>query len=770
MKTIRWFHVIGLLIFTNLTSWVLAAAPANNNFTNRISLGGSLVSTAGSNVEATKEFGEPDHAGNIGGKSVWWYWTADFDGLATIDTTGSGFDTVLAVYTGYPVDSLTLVAANDDNDTNVTSRVTFHAVAGYTYVIAVDGFNDGQAAASGAISLNVKLVPTNDNFKKRFALVGTSVSTTGTNQNATKETGEPNHAGYTGGHSVWWRWTAPYTGQARVDTIGSNFDTLLAVYTGTAVNSLVLVASDDQSGGNNTSLLTFNCTQGTTYQIAVDGWNGQVGNVVLHFPPVITNQPAPTGVTAGATAPFDFAITGSNLTFQWQESRNGQFGSYFNLLESYPYSGVYSLNLLVDTILTMNNYWYRCRISFQGGEVFTDAAQLTVNAPLITNQPQSTGVTAGATAPFDFQVNSSDINMQWQESRNGSGGTYNNLTNAFPYSGVTSLNLSVITDQTMTNYWYRCLVSFPGGQVFTDAVQLTVNARSPVYRGDFNGDSKSDILWSNTSNGDRYMWFMNGGTVATNLYFNNLPPAWVATTGDFNGDGKADLLWSNTSNGDRYMWLMNGGTITTNKFLGNIPTSWIVATADFNGDGKADLLWSNTSNGDRYMWLMNGGTISANSYLGNFAPAWTVAVGDCNGDGKSDLLWSNTVNGDRYLWFMNGATITTNKFLGTIPPAWTVITGDFNGDGMADLFWSSTANGDRYLWLMNGGTVTTNKYLGNIPTTWSVATGDFNGDGKSDLVWSSTANGDRYLWLMNGSTISSNLFLGTIATQWQIAK
>jgi hypothetical protein len=40
---------------------------------------------------------EPDHDGNPGGKSVWWTWVAPANGLVTVSTQGSTFDTVLAV-------------------------------------------------------------------------------------------------------------------------------------------------------------------------------------------------------------------------------------------------------------------------------------------------------------------------------------------------------------------------------------------------------------------------------------------------------------------------------------------------------------------------------------------------------------------------------------------------------------------------------------------------------------------------------------------------
>src|SRR5262249_3083016 len=107
------------------------------------------------NVGATKEPGEPDHASNAGGKSVWWTWTAPASGGVTLSTSGSSFDTLLAVYIGDSVSNLSVVANNDNNGTNLTSLVSFNAVSNQTYQIAVDGL-DG---ASGALSLALSLKP-----------------------------------------------------------------------------------------------------------------------------------------------------------------------------------------------------------------------------------------------------------------------------------------------------------------------------------------------------------------------------------------------------------------------------------------------------------------------------------------------------------------------------------------------------------------------------------------------------------------------------------
>src|SRR4051794_18221168 len=114
--------------------------------------------------------------------------------------------------------------------------------------------------------------PANNNFTDGWLLSGTTVTTNGNSNGATKETGEPNHAGFTGGRSVWFVWTAPVTAATRINTIGSGFNTLLGVYTGNAVNSLTTIASNDNiGGGNNASQVQFPALQGTTYHIAIDG-------------------------------------------------------------------------------------------------------------------------------------------------------------------------------------------------------------------------------------------------------------------------------------------------------------------------------------------------------------------------------------------------------------------------------------------------------------------------------------------------------------------
>ncbi len=129
--------------------------------------------------------------------------------------------------------------------------------------------------------------PPNDNFANAQVITGTSGTVNGTNAFATKEAGEPSHSPdeNPGGKSVWYRWTAPGSGTATLNTLGSNFDTLLAVYTGSSVSALTPITKNDDvdPGVVTISTVQFSAVAGTTYQIAVDGFDASQGNISLNF-------------------------------------------------------------------------------------------------------------------------------------------------------------------------------------------------------------------------------------------------------------------------------------------------------------------------------------------------------------------------------------------------------------------------------------------------------------------------------------------------------
>jgi hypothetical protein len=131
--------------------------PSNDDFTNRIFFATNTVSATGAaiNTFASKEPGEPNHGGNVGGKSVWWSWTAPSIGTLTLDTTGSSFTTLLGVYTGSSLGHLTQVASSNGNNLGGPAKVKVKVTPGTQYQIAVDGYNAGLGAQQGSIALSL---------------------------------------------------------------------------------------------------------------------------------------------------------------------------------------------------------------------------------------------------------------------------------------------------------------------------------------------------------------------------------------------------------------------------------------------------------------------------------------------------------------------------------------------------------------------------------------------------------------------------------------
>ena len=62
------------------------------------------------------------------------------------------------------------------------------------------------------------------------------------------------------------------------------------------------------------------------------------------------------------------------------------------------------------------------------------------------------------------------------------------------------------------------------------------------------------------------------------MLLTTLPADWkMAGVADFNSVGKPDVIWTNTLIGDRSIWLMNGTSLLSGGYLDNVPIAWRIA-------------------------------------------------------------------------------------------------------------------------------------------------------------------------------------------------
>jgi hypothetical protein len=279
------------------------AAPANNEFAQRASLGDALpVHVEESNEGATRETGE--HISEFAkGRSIWWEWESPITGWTTVSTCESGFPTVVNVFEGTELGHLTALADEHSNGDEgpacpgTGTTFTFDATQGDDYVIGADG-NDFYPpplppeephipSGEGTIKLSIEATPPppNDDFAAAARIGGNFRETrespfeepnddryfweevSGYNWGATKQAGEPDHAGDPGGASVWYAWTPSESGEAWISLQTPGGPKLLALYKGSTLGDLIPIASSAESFPS----FSADVIAGTEYRIAVDG-------------------------------------------------------------------------------------------------------------------------------------------------------------------------------------------------------------------------------------------------------------------------------------------------------------------------------------------------------------------------------------------------------------------------------------------------------------------------------------------------------------------
>lgn len=74
-----------------------------------------------------------------------------------------------------------------------------------------------------------------------------------------------------GFRTVWYSFSAPRNGSVTIDTVSSNYDTVVGVFTGLCGSLTAVACNDDFTGFS--SRVTFNIKQGETYYVVIADWN-----------------------------------------------------------------------------------------------------------------------------------------------------------------------------------------------------------------------------------------------------------------------------------------------------------------------------------------------------------------------------------------------------------------------------------------------------------------------------------------------------------------
>jgi FG-GAP-like repeat len=571
--------IISGLIFFGGAQAVKAGGepPANDNLAGAMPLviNQGSVGVTTSNFNSTKETGEPNHAENVGGKSVWFSFTPTATNVFRINTVNNTLDTLLAVYTGNSVDNLQLVGYNDDASSspgfNGASTVDLMLTAGTTYHIAVDGlYNNGGAGQGNFKIAIIELgIPTQNDLSGAYNLgFAHGGSIAGTTFGATREADEPSHYNATllCANTVWYKWK-PSGNFAVKFELTDDYNSTFAVYSSSSPSAtyadlqVVSRSYDYFAFGGSRYRINFFAETNKTYYIVVGGNNVNGNNPI------------------------------GNFQLKWR-------GNHLHYSADYEW---FDDKATIALYRPSEGRWYSIN-DFYSYPAYADwgkSGDLPVSADYDGNGATDKAVVRNENGLKTWYVRSAPTSyaLQW--------GLASDKAVTGDFDGDGRADMTVIRNSANGLVWYVRQSSNGALRTFV----FGTTGDKPVL-GDFDGDGWTEVaVVRNTQNG--LVWYMimsgfeNGDeyTQTKAIQFGTTPD--VTAVEDFDGDGKTDIGVFRPSTGKWYIRRSGTGELQETQFgaSGDKPQP-----ADYDGDGKADLAVFRPSTGRWYFWLSKDNT------------------------------------------------------------------------------------------------------------------------------------------------------------------
>jgi hypothetical protein len=285
------------------------------------------ASIMGSTVGQDSEFSSP--CGGGGAPDMAFTFTAPADGPYTFDTFGSALDTIISVRAG--VCDGDVLECNDDGIGD-QSLVSLDLVAGQTVTVVVDGFAVQGDDFVVTVSTGQVDCPRGD--------LGSAVPQTISDNTALAIDEFAPSCGSGAAGDFGYLFTAPADGDYTFDTLGSSYNTVLAVYDAACMGN-ELACNNDAPGGAQNSGVIVPLVQDQQVTVVVDGSGGaeglfdlNVGQLAGMCPDGDLGGAVPTS-TSGSTAASDNTVGGSC---------GGAFGPDETFTYTAPSDGLYTFS------------------------------------------------------------------------------------------------------------------------------------------------------------------------------------------------------------------------------------------------------------------------------------------------------------------------------------------------------------------------------------------------------------------------------------------
>ncbi len=340
-------------------------------------------------------------------------------------------------------------------------------------------------------------------------------------------------------------------------------------------------------------------------------------------PLAITTQPTSRSVTAGQTASFSVATTGTApITYQWMKN-----GAAIGRANSSNYS-------TPVTTIADNGTHFTVKVSNSAGTVTSNTATLAVTAPVvapsISAQPVGRTVVAGQTSSFSVTAaGTATLTYQWTKNRVAISGA-----NAATY-------ITPATKTTDSGSQFAVTVTNASGSVTSSTATLTVNAAAvapsisaqPVSRTVTAGQTSSFSVTASGTATLTYQWMKNGTAIGGANAATYITPA-TTTADNASQFGVTVTNGSGSVTSSTATLIVNAAVVAPSISAQPVSRSVTVGqTSSFSvtATGTATLT---------YQWMQNGAAISGANAATYVTPAtkttdsgsqFTVTVSNASG-------------------------------------------------------------------------------------------------------------------------------------------
>ena len=244
------------------------SAPINDNLDSAINISKLPYTNTQDTSDSTTEPAEGFPTCTFSEASVWYQYSPTIDEEIVFDTYGSDYDTVLGIWTGEQHPLTEIICNDNGTESTMQSQLSTELSGGTKYLIGINGFNK----ETGKLTFNAKSLNAlnNDNLANAITIKNVPYAHTQQVNTASTDANEVlSECATSAYNSVWYQYKSNTTQSLTLNTLDSDYNTILSLWIGSKHPLTELDCNDDVDDHHDNSQINVTLEANKTYYINV---------------------------------------------------------------------------------------------------------------------------------------------------------------------------------------------------------------------------------------------------------------------------------------------------------------------------------------------------------------------------------------------------------------------------------------------------------------------------------------------------------------------